>query len=797
MTHSNESITQSERVPLVVAVTGHRKLPTDGPNNLSAPIVKEVREFFDWLQTDYPSTPKIVLSAFSPGADCLVAKLALEAGIRVVPILPVPIAEHIAANEGVLKSLYPFSVEKFADLLEAADIDKRHIVIPQVTCEDGGISDENSGVSSISHLLAGVFAARYCQILLALWDGARKRAAKTGGSEIGGTAQNVHFQRTGDLPGTEGLEACLSKIDEPYAIRRSLLDAPETGLVYHIDTRVLEKRKPHDQRFLGPERKSENKKDYEKDLKDYVRRFKKIYRNIDDFNHDALKLLPSRKAKLKKSASCILKQNKANTLPEPLQELRSTYAAADVLAVHFRDVTHRTLAAIFWLVGVAAASFLYYAHMAGPAGRYWLLGGYVLLLAVAIVLYLTVRMGGFQDKYQDYRALAEGVRVEFFWRVAGLTSSASDYYLRKHKNELDWIRGAVRSCALLAGIADDKKLPLLLKYWIGEQEHYFEMTSIRYHHRRLRLREIGGGALLVSFGLAVYVLIGSPTLITKTFGIIAAIVLLAFIVFNLQEIALETEEVLEEQSDAAKGGRRRATRGRAKADNADAEGDESLPGGRNWKSHAASVPVVLPYAVSLSFSAYCLVSDLKGLGLYHLEFLPAKLLLVELLPGLAVLIIGGLHLIHLIVKPRNRRRVEKLISSTKNSLYGINLGLLIMLALLLSHAILPPFLSHLLKEDEPDSHDKLVAAMGLTALVAAMLHTYAERRALAEQHKLCKRMKDIFVRAKFRLEDLLKQDRINEARELVRELGKEELEEHGDWVMLHRERPIELPRAEI
>jgi hypothetical protein len=58
-------------------------------------------------------------------------------------------------------------------------------------------------------------------------------------------------------------------------------------------------------------------------------------------------------------------------------------------------------------------------------------------------------------------------------------------------------------------------------------------------------------------------------------------------------------------------------------------------------------------------------------------------------------------------------------------------------------------------------------------------------------------MHDIFGRAKLCMTELINANRPDEAKELVRELGKAALEEHGDWVMLHRERPIELPRAEI
>ena len=33
------------------------------------------------------------------------------------------------------------------------------------------------------------------------------------------------------------------------------------------------------------------------------------------------------------------------------------------------------------------------------------------------------------------------------------------------------------------------------------------------------------------------------------------------------------------------------------------------------------------------------------------------------------------------------------------------------------------------------------------------------------------------------------------ADELLRELGKEALIENGDWVLLHRERPIDIPKG--
>ena len=517
---------QKGPVPLVIGVTGHRELPLakagDGTKVIAPHIEAEVREFFARLQSDYDATPLILLSALSPGADCLVAQIALDVGIRVVPVLPVPVAEHIKSNEAAFKVLYPGSVDRFRSLLVHEGVYKQPIVMPEATCGEPGALDGNAGVSSIPHLLAGVFVARHCQILLALWDGKIEKDLRTGGCESGGTAQNVYFQRTGELPRAEGLEDCLRNIDEPYSIKRSFVDEPETGLVYHIDTNTGAKRKSPEEHFLSSGRNNETDREH----KDYVKRFKKIYTNINTLNKDALRLLPSRKQQMTGSA-CGLVDDTACALAGPLSELRGTYAVADVLAVHFRNMTHWMLTVIFWLVGIAAAAFVYYAHLTEPAGRYLPLAGYMLLLAIAIAVFLAVRQRSFQDKYQDYRALAEGLRVEFFWRLAGISSCASGYYLRKHKNELEWIRGAVRSCALLAGVAERIQPELLLEYWIEEQHRYFGPKSMYYHRRRMRFREIGEGILLVSLGLSLFVLLHDyKNPITTWLGAIAAVALL-------------------------------------------------------------------------------------------------------------------------------------------------------------------------------------------------------------------------------------------------------------------------------
>jgi hypothetical protein len=53
----------------------------------------------------------------------------------------------------------------------------------------------------------------------------------------------------------------------------------------------------------------------------------------------------------------------------------------------------------------------------------------------------------------------------------------------------------------------------------------------------------------------------------------------------------------------------------------------------------------------------------------------------------------------------------------------------------------------------------------------------------------------LFRRARRRLNKLIRSRDHAAAQQLVRELGREALAENGDWVLLHRQRPLEVPKA--
>jgi hypothetical protein len=90
--------------------------------------------------------------------------------------------------------------------------------------------------------------------------------------------------------------------------------------------------------------------------------------------------------------------------------------------------------------------------------------------------------------------------------------------------------------------------------------------------------------------------------------------------------------------------------------------------------------------------------------------------------------------------------------------------------------------------------DLLLFVMSLSLVLAALRDNFTSKMAYSEQIKQYQRMSYLFQLASYHLKVALKQARPQEAERVILELGKEALEENGDWVLLHRTRLISVPR---
>lgn len=51
------------------------------------------------------------------------------------------------------------------------------------------------------------------------------------------------------------------------------------------------------------------------------------------------------------------------------------------------------------------------------------------------------------ERYDDYRAIAEGLRVQFYWTACGSGASVASRYLQRQRGELGWIRNVISTVA--------------------------------------------------------------------------------------------------------------------------------------------------------------------------------------------------------------------------------------------------------------------------------------------------------------------------------------------------------------
>jgi hypothetical protein len=441
-------------LPFVIALGGHRDLRAEDVPGLEA----RVADVLTGLASRYPNTPLLLLSSLAEGADRLGARVALRLGIGVVAVLPLPREEYerdFATAE---------ARAELADLLGRA--------------QDWFSVDVPAGSSRpYAYARAAAYITQRSQLVLALWDGASAEGEA-------GTAALVRF--------------ALEGVPEGYGEPKSALDAAERRPVAHVLT--PRRAHPHHEgdppafRWLYPE-------GYGGEAM-AAKAFDEIWTRVEEFNRDAARIALTPPA----PGDDLLGGALAVPLPPRLRSTLDGYARADALSIHFQGRTHRTLGWLLVLAFLAAAAL-----QGDPLARAWefsLNGLYVGSLGAAYALWLWSRRARYQTKYLDYRALAEGLRVQIFWRLAGISAAAADHYLRKQRSELDWIRRAMRAHDLGpswdgAGAAPAvRPLRLVLDRWVKPQSAYFSRAAQRNDGRYRKIQRCGYAFFVVALVLA-------------------------------------------------------------------------------------------------------------------------------------------------------------------------------------------------------------------------------------------------------------------------------------------------------
>lgn len=98
-------------------------------------------------------------------------------------------------------------------------------------------------------------------------------------------------------------------------------------------------------------------------------------------------------------------------------------------------------------------------------------------VAIAFSAYVYVRRQDYQSRYQDYRAISEGLRVQSVWEAIGIEESVDESYLPMQQTNLQWLRSVLRVVYVLQPPAEAIDGVARVRNWIVVQRRYFEEHS--------------------------------------------------------------------------------------------------------------------------------------------------------------------------------------------------------------------------------------------------------------------------------------------------------------------------------
>lgn len=473
------------RIPFLVGVTGHRDLLPEQVPAIRAAVEHLLRR----LKEVSPQVPLQLLCPMAEGADLLVAEVALDLGIEILAMLTFP-REICRADLGSEEDRALFDrVLARAEPLE--------LPVPA-----GVTVDELSRPGAARELQfqrAALLVARYSTLLLAIWDGVPTPHAA-------GTARVLDFRRRGVSISSE----------QEFAPADLLLSVHDNDLIYEIrcarasTTPPLSAAPPVEVGgFIGGGVVAAA------DRGDIPESLATLLGNTAEFNRD-----------VDEYAGDIAREGRRLTVPSPfpvpptLSLVDRLFTQADWLGGHFRRAFTRTLKTRYALW--AAMAFLLLAFKKMSTG-YPGLATIVAVLGIfgsGALLAAWAHRRAWHRKCLDYRALAEALRVDYYWEIAGVRRSfagefAHESFLQKQDFELEWIRAAMRVVSLRIALRPTPPSQAGFAHayaaWIGDEDPvngsgqllYYSQRSAQLHHKIHFYERVDRYLLLLGLLLAV------------------------------------------------------------------------------------------------------------------------------------------------------------------------------------------------------------------------------------------------------------------------------------------------------
>jgi hypothetical protein len=493
-THVNRTV--QFQIPFLLGIVGHRDLVPD-----EIPVIRSaVTKLLTRLRDQHSDVPLRLLCSMAAGADLLVADVAAELGIDIIALLPY--ARRLCRQD-LDAEADRLTFDRLCDLSDVVELN-----LPD---DAKAVDVEREGELRDRQLQrAGSLIARYSGLMIAIWNGAAT-------DHRAGTARAIQFRRMGVMPSDELVVSPRDVLLSPqvddlnFEIRCSRVSAPHPAGVTVLG-------------FTGGD--SQGGEDYPERLRTTLQRLAEFNRDVEKFG-EVIALKGRR-----------LSQPRATPIPKTLEYLDRLFTAADWMGGYHQRCFTRALKARYGLWALMA--FLLIAFKKDSVGTIAIVAiiGVLTVFLLGTLLALWAHRRSWHRKYLDYRALAEALRVDFYWEVAGVRREfdgefAHESFLQKQDVELQWIRNAMRAVSLQLAIHPcgnfNEGFPFVFADWVGDDHPASGTGQMFYYRRRLhklshslhvseqidRTLLFGGLVLALAFAVDVALRMGSHYLLPE------------------------------------------------------------------------------------------------------------------------------------------------------------------------------------------------------------------------------------------------------------------------------------------
>jgi hypothetical protein len=370
----------------MVGVSGHRDLDPEELPRLREAVTSFVRQ----LKEHLPDTELRMVVGMAEGADLLVAESALELGVRVEAVLPMPLdqyaADFDANNLARLKDLLRHPGVRCLELVSGA--------------ADMAVARHSSAQRDAMYVNLTDTLIRRSSLLLALWDG---RASQL----PGGTADTVLRYlgvRTDENRQAETIKFA-SAGEEPDVAAR---------LVYWTPTARSGTASTSDERppcFLSGA--GDNVVQVQQTMPEPL---KLQLAELNSYNLEFHRMTVAGRLAAPDSLMAALPSR--GTVPDRrmLEDIDAQYGKADALAVYYQRRSDRLFDMFALMAFAMGLAYLIYDKLTESRV---LLIAYLLTLLTGLGAYYVLQGKRWFGKHLTYRALAETLRARFYLRLAG------------------------------------------------------------------------------------------------------------------------------------------------------------------------------------------------------------------------------------------------------------------------------------------------------------------------------------------------------------------------------------------